>query len=112
MYFIEYFIKHLLGQSPRLGVVSAAMIGIHQPPVILQRVDGAVSERPILWFKTEAQQYRLMGNPAERQDHLAWDFFGQFLGKEAVAGPDFLRCGLVSGWQALHRVGNPAADQA
>ena len=73
---------------------------------------GAVAERASAQRQPERTQRGVMRDAAECQDRCTRGKRGQLDRQVRIALPDLCRLGLVSGWQALDRVGDARVDQS
>src|SRR5438309_6819989 len=108
----EYFLEHRRGKPPGIGVVAAAMVAVEKRDAVGERMPRAVCKRVVASARSQREQCRIVRDPSERKKRRTGGQRRQLGGEIGVARPDFDRQGLVAGWKALHRVGDPRVDEA
>jgi hypothetical protein len=103
--------KHGRRESPRIGVVATAVIGVQQQETIVNPVLCRVSKFEFHLAQSQCLDNRTMSDPAKRQYDGSFFKGSQFVGKKPIARIDFCTDRLVIWRQALHRIGNPASNQ-
>ena len=111
MYFLENIGKHFCTQTACLGVITAAMIGVHQPAAVRQRVAGAVAEGIWLQFQIQGPQHGIMGDFAKGQDQCPPAQCTDFTAQIIITHPDLFPGGFIFRRQAFYRIGDTAIFQ-
>jgi hypothetical protein len=100
--------KHFSGQTPRLGVIAAAMVGVDQQFPVGKSMAVTVSERVRCQTQSQCPQHRVVRDFAETYNDRPIVQPLQFAPEVAVALTDFIGARFVLRWQAFHGIGYAA----
>ena len=103
--------EHVRCQTPGIGVVTAAVIGIEQQEATVQRMFRGVAEFEIGLAAANRFNHGPMRDATERQHHSSRRQGLEFIREKLVAGIDLGTDRLVVRRQAFHGVRNTAIQQ-
>lgn len=104
--------KHLRCKPARLGVVSAAMVGIDHQQAIGQLMPAVVAERIGGLTEAERLQHRIVGDGSKCNHHTVRRHGDKLLIQEGITVFYLLAKRLVLGRQAFDGIGETAVDQS